>query len=137
MDSITIKSANGSASVSFANREPLHTSTEIVHFDVTLRHDHLTATARVYAYMCSGLVQLFDNVSKTWRTFTGPESWSSLESELNIEITHDGLGHFNLQISLNSRSGDPDWQVISNVMIETAQLDRVSRDIRSFIGVHC
>ena len=137
MDSITIKSASGSASLTLANREPLHPSTEIVHFDVTVRHDHLTATARVYAYMCSGLVQIFDNVSKNWRTFTGPESWSSLECEFNIEITHDGLGHFNLQISLDSRSGDPDWQVICNVMIETAQLDPGARNIRSFIGVHC
>lgn len=136
MDSLTIKSANGSASLTLAKREPLDSSTEIVHFTVMLSHDNLTASARVYAYMCSGLSELFQGVAQNWQTFTGPESWSSLECEFAIEITHDGLGHFNLRVSLDSQSGDPDWELVSNVMIETSQLDRVATDIRSFIGDH-
>ena len=136
MDSVTVKSANGSASLVLSNREPFDTSTEIGYFTVTLTHDHLTASARVYAYVCGGLSQLFASVAENWQTFTGPDSWSSLECEFNIEITHDGLGHFNLRVSLDSRSGDPDWELISNVVVETAQLDRIAADIRSFIGAY-
>ena len=136
MDSVTIKSANGSASLVLSNREPFDASSEIGHFTVTLTHDHLTASSRVYAYMCGGLSQLFAAVAQNWQTFTGPDSWSSLECEFNIEITHDGLGHFNLRVSLDSRSGDPDWELISNVVVETAQLDRIAGDVRSFIGAY-
>lgn len=134
MDSVTIKSANGDASLVLSNREPIDSTAEIAYFTATLINNQLTASSRVYAAVAGGLPEFFDSVATNWQTFTGPESWSSLECEFNVEITHDGLGHFNLRVSLDSPSAD--WELISNVVIETAQLDRIASDIRSFIGTN-
>ncbi len=136
MESVEIKSADGASTIAFVDREPFDTSKTIDYFTVRLTDTHLSAAARVYAYMCSGLPELFAHVAHNWRDFTGPRAWSSLEGEFDLEITHDGIGHFTIAAQLRSGHYERDWLVKSSVTAETSQLDRIASDIADFIGRH-
>jgi hypothetical protein len=134
MESFEIRSVDRGACIRFSNREPFDTSEPIDYFTVQLTDAHLSASARVYAYMSHGLAEMFRDVAGSWRDFTGPQAWSSLEGEFVLDVTHDGLGHFTISAALRSGRDDRDWLVRSTVMIETAQLDRIASESARFIG---
>jgi hypothetical protein len=136
MASFEIESADGASSLAMIDREPSDTSMTIDYFTVRLTDTHLSASARVYAYMCSGLTGLFEHVARNWQRFTGPRAWSSLEGEFTLEITHDGIGHFTIAAELRSGLRERDWLVKTSLMAETAQLDRIASGISEFIGRH-
>jgi hypothetical protein len=115
-------------------REPDDRMKELTYLTICLSDSNLSATARIYGYMSEGLVGLFEAVAREWRSFRGPISWSSLECELNVEITHDGLGRFSIVNNLTESSIDPAWEVTNTVIVETSQLDRIAYELRTFIG---
>lgn len=135
MESLEIKSVDRASCIEFVDREPFDATESVEYFTVRLKDANLSASARVYASMCSGLPVLFANVARNWRDFTG-SAWSSLEGEFSLEISHDGIGHFTIVAQLRSGHDDRDWEVKSSVMVETAQLDRIAADISEFIGHH-
>jgi hypothetical protein len=136
MESLEIKSVDGASSIALIDREPFDTTKIIDYFTVQLTDTRLSASARVFAYMCSGLPELFSHVARNWQDFTGPRAWSALEGEFTLEMTHDGIGHFTIAAELRSGHYERDWLVKSSVMIETSQLDRIASDVSDFIGRH-
>ena len=136
MELIEIKSADGASSINFLDREPLDASVPIDYFAVRLADSDLHATARVYAYHCAGLPDLCTCVAQNWQDFAGPQTWSSIEGEFTLAITHDGMGHFTIIAELRSGPYERDWCVKSSVMVETSQLDRIAAEVSGFIGRH-
>jgi hypothetical protein len=118
------------------DREPFDSSKSIDYFTVRVTDVHLSAAARVYAYMCSGLPKLFAHVARNWQDFTDPRAWSSLEGKFGLEVSHGGMGHFTIATQLRSGHYERDWLVKCSVIAETSQLKRISSDIADFIGRH-
>lgn len=134
MEKVEIKSAEGPSTIALVDREPFDTSQTIDYFTVQLTDTNLSASARLYAYMCGGLPELFAHVAENWREFSGPLDWASLEDTFKLKITHDGLGHFRIVAQLRSGPYDRDWLVQASVMAETSQLSRIAADIAAFLG---
>ena len=67
MESVEIKSVDGASTIAFVDREPFDTSKTVDYFTVRLIDTHLSAEARVYAYMCSGLPELFAHIARNWQ----------------------------------------------------------------------
>ena len=134
MKSLEIKSAGGASSITFLEREPFDASVPIDYFAVRLADSHLHATARVYAYHCADLPDLFAYAAQNWQDFAGPRTWSSIEGEFTLAITHDGMGHFAIIAELRSGPYERDWFVKSSVMVETSQLDLIASEVSEFIG---
>jgi hypothetical protein len=134
MESVELKSVGGESSITLVEREPFDVSKPIDYFTVQLFDTSLSASARVYAFQSADLPALFAEIATNWNTFTGPRSWSSLEGEFKLEVSHDGLGHFGIVTELRSGLYPGDWMVRSTVMIETSQLDRIASDVSKFIG---
>lgn len=133
---IKIKDKSGLGEIVLYDRVPKQTDKPIDYFSVKVTGNEIIASARVYAYSCSDLPELFIKIKKDWKCFRGPACWKSTESEFKIEITHDGSGHYTLISELRSGFDKMDWLAKISITFEVSQLDNIARDIRLFIGQH-
>ena len=94
--------------------------------------DGLSATKRVYAHYASGwreLAGFFGAMATDWRGWIGTREWSSLESDLKIEVRHE-YGHVQLHVTLHNAVagwGNHGWAASADLTLEPGeQLSRVA-----------
>jgi hypothetical protein len=134
VDTFLIHSATGDGSLEFFNRLPLDTG-PIEEFSVRITEHDLFAVARVWAgYMHGHPADLFARMSREWTGWKDALEWSSLESELKLNCSHDGLGHIAIQAQLRSGPMDWDWVVQNTIMAEAGQLETLARHAARFFG---
>lgn len=98
---------------------------------VTISLPHLSASAEVDAFAYDGehgLGLLFRRLADDWRGWEGERTWSSLEGDLDLSATHDGLGHIALEVRLRSGPYAEDWLVRGTIWLDAGQLNAVARD---------
>jgi hypothetical protein len=105
----------------------------VEYFTAELSVRTMHAEVRVYAYRADGLPDLFEEMASEWRGWRVAKRWESLEGELKLTATHDGLGHIALDIVL----GEPyeEWKAQGIVVLDAGSLDTPARRLRDFIGV--
>lgn len=105
--------------------------TELGYFTATIAGDGLRATSKVYAYMSQGLPALLAELANEWRGWEGERSWTSLERDLTLSFSHDGLGHIRVGVELCS-SCMREWAVQTETRVDAGQLDDLAKRARRF-----
>jgi hypothetical protein len=101
---------------------------------VELAGPGLRAEREVYAYAPLGDFRaLFEGMARDWRGWQGERSWTSLEGELHLGCTHDGLGHIAIRVELETENRGPsDWKAVGTIRVEAGVLDALAAAARSF-----
>jgi hypothetical protein len=130
-----IPNVNGKGGLLFFDRQPFDPAQPIEYFSVRVTDHDLDATAKVYAgYFPPHLARLFARMAQHWSGWSGELNWESLEGELKLQCSHDGLGHITIGIVLRSGPYPQDWQVESSVVTEAGQLDSIAKRAELFFG---
>jgi hypothetical protein len=93
-----------------------------------------SAQCSVYAYLGEGIGEFFRSMARDWRGWAGTRSWSSLEGDLEIEATADGLGHTTLLISLTCDLVRQ-WRVQGTLVLDAADLERLPGQVATLVNV--
>jgi hypothetical protein len=109
-------------------------SGELDYFTCHISGPSLDASARVYAYRCHGLVELFEGMARDWRGWTRAKEWESLEGELRLACSTDGLGHVRIIVSLRPSLYPDEWQVSGIGLVDAGQLDDLASAARRFVN---
>lgn len=81
------------------------------------------------------LAEFFDGLAENWRGWNGEQTWNSVEDDLSLAATHDGLGHVLLWVTLGTvvAPEQKTWLVRAPIEFEAGDLDRVAAAIRGLI----
>ena len=98
----------------------------------TVRSDGLQAEADVYLPDGShALAEQLRSSANAWRGWPGEMEWHSLEGELSVVWSHDGLGHVSFAVTL--RRLRTDWATTAVITVEAGQLDRIATQAQNFL----
>jgi hypothetical protein len=90
-------------------------------------------TTRVEEYGCS-LPVFFRELAVSWRGFEGTKSYSSLEGQLTIDATHDGLGTVYCEVSIG-QVWPPEWQLSAVLDFGGgADMERIASEVEHVLG---
>ena len=135
MDEFLIPSTDGSGGLLFYDRSPVDRAKSMEGFSVRVTDHNLSATGQVYAgYVPRNPALLFADMARQWSGWPGEVVWESLEGELALRCSHDGLGHISIRVELSSGPWSDDWRVTATIMAEAGQLDRIAQRAAAFFG---
>lgn len=135
MEELLIPNATGCGGLLFSERSPASRTDAIDTFFVRVTGQNLDAAAWVYAgYASSHPGGLFANLARHWSGWSGELTWGSLEGELTLRCSHDGLGHVTIRVDLRPSVMRSDWMVTVTVMTEAGQLEHIARRADLFFG---
>jgi len=72
-------------------------------------------------------------MSRHWQGWSGVKEWQSLEGELSLACTTDGLGHVYIAVTLQPSLDAETWKVHGTAMVEAAQLDGLAEAAKRFV----
>lgn len=121
----------GGGSLTFFDRKPADRRLPLAEYRVRLEVTELTAGITVWAINESGLLELFEDLARHWRTASETLEWTSRESDFGINVVPDRLGHFEIEVSIGVWTS---WHAKGPITIVTAQLDEVVTGLKSFFG---
>lgn len=127
MPGLTIRDRDGEGSltIAFDGTEEFWT--------VELSGPGMTARRRVVAYRPHGGFDCtFQEMAAASRGWEGDKVWRSLEGELRLVCTRDGLGHIKIAVELRT-DWKSDWRAERVLVVEAGQLDRLARDAVEFL----
>ena len=102
-------------------------------FRATLLVQEATVTTIVYEHG-RRLVAYFRELADGWRGFDGVTSFVSLEGQLMIDASHDGLGTVWCDVRLREPAR-PTWDFGASLGVEAGtQLDKLAGEIDTFVG---
>jgi hypothetical protein len=98
-------------------------------YAVEIRGGGVQANAVVRSLAGDDLPRFLRDLAADFRGWPEARHWQSLEHQLRIDATHDGLGHVTLLVRLRRRPYADDWDVAIPVSVEagaemTALADR-------------
>jgi len=109
-DELTIKSSSSSGKLKFSEQQPPNRPVEYIR--VNLEDRELAAsTSRIYLYQPDDLVAFLDELAREWKGWQGEKEWKSVEGDLALSGTADGLGVVALRVTLKSGPYEDDWCV--------------------------
>ncbi len=122
----------GGGSLTFFDRRPSDHRLPLDEYQVRLDVAGLTATRSILAADEIYLLELFETLSREWRTASETREWAARESDLGIKVVPDRLGHFTIEVSMVRWFR---WEVTgSHITIVTTQLDEVVAGLKAFFG---
>jgi len=104
-------------------------------FRARLELPHLNAEGLVHLAdtpLENSLADFLDGLASQWRGWKGEREWQTYEGTLALSCSHDRLGHVAVSTSLSDLSRS--WLVHGSVTVDAGDLDRIARDVRSFLG---
>lgn len=137
MDQISIKADQGRAWLELTRLAAVQGDRQEDSVTATLVHEGLRARAEVYipeGQGLDGLDSLFVTMADQWRGWAGEKSWGSLEGELSLSCTHDGLGHVKLAVELRRDVLDESWTARAVLVVWAGSLERIARSLGVFAG---
>jgi hypothetical protein len=74
------------------------------------------------------------DLADSWTGFEGAKSYGSLEGDLDLEATHDGIGTVELRVNVRDPS-PPEWSFMAVLLLGAgAHLERVAADLERAFG---
>ncbi len=135
MDEFLIGSTDGIGSLLFYDRSPLDSQLPLEHFWVRVTDLNLSAAGRVCeGYVSGHPARLFAELAHQWSGWPDELTWESIEGELLLRCSHDGLGHIAICVELRSGYMPDDWRVSATVFAEAGQLEVIARRAALFFG---
>jgi hypothetical protein len=133
VDELLIESGEGSGFLRLHAREHGKAGGgALEYFTAELSLKTMRAEVRVYAYGAQGLASLFEDMAREWRGWSGTKGWDSLEGEIKLAATHDGLGHIALEVEMGPPSEE--WRARGTIMLEAGALDLPARRLTRFLA---
>jgi hypothetical protein len=133
-DFVIIKDSKSSDEFELSERENLQRTDGSEYYRVTIRGNGLNASAQVYAFEPKGsLEQFFKEIAASWRGWEGEKAWTSLEGELSLACTSDGLGHTTIEVTLHG-VGAGGWSVRDVFHVDAGQLEQIASDVKKFFA---
>jgi hypothetical protein len=125
---VTIKSTRDGRTLRFAERKGEY-------FRVSLTSDSISATKGVYGYMqIDRLPALFDSIAADWKGWKGKKEWKTIESDLQLAATHDGLGHVRLEVRITNQDPEDNWTVTADLFFDAGSLDSIAKSINEYFN---
>jgi Family of unknown function (DUF6228) len=133
VETARIKSSSGKRELVFSDAQ--WAREELGGYSAGVQTEAMTASTLVYAYGPTPLA-LFEVIANEWRGWHGSKEWSSLEGELSLSATHDGVGTITLQVRLAHLGFDAwDWEARAALALDAgAQLQTTVTALRSFFS---
>jgi hypothetical protein len=86
---------------------------------------------RFYEIRLGGLAEYFERLAQEWRGWKGECRWASLEDDVELVATHDGLGTIALAVSLRTEAfAQHRWSARAELLLDAGALDRLAREAR-------
>ena len=104
---------------------------------VELVMEDLRAFCRVYEPSYNPVSGLFQAMADDWRGWEGEKTWGSLEGELGLRATHNGIGTVRLQVELGSGQlvGDgAGWSAVAVLELDAGGLDPLARAAKQLVA---
>jgi len=132
---VIIKCSKNSGELEFSEREGLRRTDGSEYFRVTIRGHNLSASSKVYAFdpFNAGLTKFFEDLAENWKGWNGEKKWTSLEGELNLVCTTDGLGHIAIEAILFE--GFDGWSVRNTFYVDAGQLEQLASVVKKFFAI--
>jgi len=103
------------------------------YLNVSLEDCELAASrSRIYVYEPNDLLQFFAELASQWKGWTGEKEWNSVEGDLGLSCTSDGLGHVAMRVKLKSGIDQDDWCVQTVIHIDAGQLEELALKSKRF-----
>jgi len=130
-DELTIKSSSSSGKLKFSEQQPANSPVEYIR--VNLEDRELAAsTSRIYLYKPDDLVAFLDELAREWKGWQGEKEWKSVEGDLALSGTADGLGVVALRVTLKSGPYEDDWCVQTVIHVDAGQLEDLAVKAKAF-----
>jgi hypothetical protein len=102
-------------------------------YTATLVLENARASLRLWDHG-RGLAELFRRVASDWRGFSDSRSFASLEGNLCIDCTHDGIGTVEIEVVLRDPS-PPTWSTAATLHFGGgADLLRAADELEAFVN---
>jgi Family of unknown function (DUF6228) len=137
MDRIRIKADQGRAWLELTRLAAVQGGRQEDSVTATLVHEGLEARTEVYippGNGLDGLDSLFVTMADQWRGWADEKSWGSLEGELSLSCTHDGLGHVKMAVELQRDVLHDSWRARAVFVVWAGSLERIARGLSKFAG---
>jgi hypothetical protein len=103
-----------------------------------VEHDGITASTRVsahYATCFDDLIAFLAALADGWQGWHGAKTWTSLEQELSISATHDGIAHVRLAVTIQGPGQPFRWSLRAQIDTDPgAQMERAADDARALLA---
>jgi hypothetical protein len=130
--SVVLKSTQDGTELMLCERSNARDANGPESFVVSVKSQNLSAEVQVYGFMSSGLPELFEKMSSSWRGWNGELEWASLEGEFSCAASCDSTGHVTLKYRLRQPYTGVHWELAGAVLIESGQLEGIAREMRAF-----
>jgi hypothetical protein len=99
-----------------------------------LRCGPMEASLRFYEMGLGGLTGYFAALAEGWRGWAGERRWESLEGDVTLVATHDGLGAVTLTARLRTEAFAPHrWDASAELVLDAGALDRLVRQVETLV----
>jgi Family of unknown function (DUF6228) len=101
------------------------------YWNATLSCGSLQASLRFYEIGLGGLAEYLERLARDWRGWRDERRWISLEGDVELVATHNGLGTIALVARLSTEPfGQHRWNARAELLLDAGGLDRLARDAR-------
>jgi|SRR5438128_1841301 len=134
-ESFAIASVHGGRQLQFLGNIPRGlTGYDGCTFTAKLIGPDVEAAVEVYDIQPQQWSELFRDLAKDWRGWSGEKAKESLEGHIQLACTADRTGHVTIRVRLRSMVIGDDWRVQADLRIEAGQLDRLADAATDYFG---
>ena len=111
---------------------------ELMFIEARIESDGLSAVSNVtahYANCFDDLVAYIEDLAQNWQGWNGQKEYQSLQRELKLSATHDGVGHVRLEVTLKGRGDIDPWRTTVIVVTDPGtQMDDAAHGASSLFA---
>jgi hypothetical protein len=111
---------------------------ELMYIEARIGSDRINAASKVtahYAKCFDDLVAYVEDLAQNWQGWDGQKEYQSLQRELRISATHDGVGHVRLEVTLKGQGDIDPWRTTVIVVTDPGtQMDEAAQDARNLLA---
>jgi hypothetical protein len=110
-------------------------SDELLTVEASIRATDLQGAASVLTYEGDGLVSFLTDLAESVQGWVGSRNWRSLDNDLAIGATYDGLGRITLRVRLRG-SHEPDaWELEVPLTLQPGEaMQAFADDVARFLA---
>jgi Family of unknown function (DUF6228) len=142
MEKLRLASSHGQAWLELSDSALRDPARPVESFLATLVQDRMEASATVHAVDLSSagsdtptLAALFAEMAGQWKGWPGSKTWTSVEEQLSLSCSHDGLGHVRIVVELRPSLYETSWVARGVLVLDTGRLHDSAHSVHRFLRV--
>jgi hypothetical protein len=81
------------------------------------------------------LAALFADMAGQWEGWPGSKTWTSVEAQLSLSCSHDGLGHVRIVVELRPSLYETSWLARGVLVLDAGSLHDSAHSVHRFLRV--